>query len=119
MVFPERASIPQSDLREEREFSANFDSGMVRAFLDRIQQYIESGFGTTEIEQVCQAVVSLPHDQQRALQFDIREAGQDGSLEIRVFMDDIDAPNIYFVSRPDLVTRIKSEFQRFAKEKGI
>jgi hypothetical protein len=107
-------------LQEELQgFSTNFDSEMVRPFLERIQPFIESGFGSAQIEQVCQVVATLPHDQERTLEFQIRHTRKDAKFKVHIFMDDIDAPDIYFFSPSALMEQIKSEFQRFAKERGI
>ncbi len=102
-----------------QEFSTNFDSKMVRPFLERIQPFIESGFGSAQIEQVCQVVAALPHDQERILEFQIRYAGEDAKFEVHIFMDDIDAPDIYFFASAPLREQIESEFHRFAEERGI
>ena len=101
-----------------QEFSTNFDSDAVRPFLLRIQPLIESGFGEPQIGQVCQVAETLAHDQERTLEFPIQHAGKRSTLQIRVFMDDVAAPDIYFFSSPALRQQIKTEFQRFAKERG-
>jgi hypothetical protein len=105
--------------KDSEEFSANFDSEMVRPFLERIQPFIESGFGSAQIEQVCQVVATLPHDQEHTLEFQIRHVGKDARFDVRIFMDDIDAPDIYFLSPSALRQQIESEFHRFAEERGI
>ena len=101
------------------EFSTNFDSDMVRPFLERIQPFIESGFGPAQIQQVCDVVATLKHDEERDLEFSIRHAGKTGTLRIHIFMDDIASPDIYFFSPPDVTQKIEAEFQRFANERGI
>jgi len=102
-----------------QEFSTNFDPEMVRPFLERIQPFIESGFGAPQIEQVCQFVAGTPHDVERSLEFAIRHAGKSAKLQIRVFMDDIDAPDIYFFSPPALSQKIQAEYIKFADERGM
>jgi hypothetical protein len=116
LVVRYRRHPPQEELQE---FSTNFDSEMVRPFLERIQPFIESGFGSAQIEQVCQVVATLPHDQECTLEFQIRHAGRDARFKVHIFMDDIDAPDIYFFSPSALKQQIESEFQRFAGERGI
>ena len=101
------------------EFSTNFDSDMVRPFLERIQPVIESGFGSAEVERVCHVVATLPHDEERDLEFQIRHAGKSGTLRIHVFMDDIAAPDIHFFAPPDVKQKIEAEFHRFAQERGL
>jgi len=115
LVVQYRRHPPQQELLE---FSTNFDSEMVRPFLERIQSFIESGFGPAQIEQICQVVATLPQDQERTLEFQIRHAGEDAKFEVRVVMDDIDAPDIYFFAPAALRQQIESEFRRFAAERG-
>jgi hypothetical protein len=101
------------------EFSTNFDSEHVRPFLLRIQPLIESGFGPSEIGKVCELVESLAHDEEGEAEFRIRHEGSDGRLRIRVHMDDIDSPDIYFFAPSALRRQIEAEFERFANELGI
>ena len=102
-----------------QEFSGNFDTKMVRPFLTRIQPFIESGFGSDQIEQVCQLVATLPHDHERTIEFQIRYDGRPTTFQVHVFMDDIDAPDIYFFSAPVLSKKIGVEYRRFTEELGI
>jgi hypothetical protein len=64
-------------------------------------------------------VATLAHDQDQMLEFQIRHAGKDARFQIQVVMDDIKAPDLYFISSPALTQQIESEFMRFAKERGI
>ena len=116
LSVPREQSMPGKELRE---FSANFDSEMVRPFLERIRPFIESGFGSDEVEQVCQLVATLPHDEERTLEFQIRHAGNEAQFKVHVFMDDVDSPDIYFFAPAGLSKEIESEFGRFAEERGI
>jgi hypothetical protein len=109
-------TLPRCDLRE---FSANFDSDMVRPFLMRIGPFIEFGFGEGQIEQVCQLVATLKHDEERTVEFPIRHAGEDATLGVHVVMDDTDAPDVYFFSPPGLHQQIEAEFRRFSERQGI
>jgi hypothetical protein len=108
----------QSD-EELIEFSTNFESEMVRPFLERISPFFEAGFGPAQVEQVCQLVADLPHDQKKALEFKIRHAGKESAFRVQVFMDDISAPDIYFFSPDALTQKIRTEFMRFAEERGM
>jgi hypothetical protein len=101
------------------EFSTNFDADLVRPFLERVQRLIESGFGAGEVEQVCQVVATLPHDQERTLEFQVQHAGSVTPFRIQVFMDDIAAPDIYFFTSAMLARQIDVEFDRFTTERAM
>jgi hypothetical protein len=64
---------PQKELQE---FSTNFDSDIVRPFFERIQPFFEAGFDREQVEQICELVATLPHNQERTLEFQIRYNGR-------------------------------------------
>jgi hypothetical protein len=103
----------------EQEFSANFDSAMVRPFLERIQPLIESGFGPHEIDDICDAVTKLPHDEKMELELPIRYSGRHALLKVGIFMDDIESPDLYMVAPPGLAKQIQSAYVQYTKELGI
>jgi len=55
----------------------------------------------------------------KTLQFQIRCAGKGSLFRVHVFMDDINAPDIYFFAPVILKQEIEAEFMRFAEEKGV
>ena len=113
---PREETMPGNGLQE---FSTNFDSEMVRPFLERIRPFIDSGFGAEEVERVCQVAATLPQDQEGTIAFQIRYAGKEAEFKVRVFMDDVDSPDIYFFTPGGLKEQIEAEFRRFAEERGI
>jgi hypothetical protein len=104
---------------ELEEFSTGFDMENVRPFLNRLPPLILSGFGAGQIDQVCALAESLRHDEERELQFPIQFLGKKTVLRIRIFLDDIDAPDLYFLAPAALSTKIGEEFEKFAEELGI
>ena len=103
---------------EGEESSANFDLENIGPFLGRLSAFIESGFGANEIQKVCRAVDEMEHDEQREMEFPIRHGGTDSLLRVGIFMDDVDAPDLYFFSPPALALQIDEEIDRFFEELG-
>lgn len=101
------------------EFSTNFDVDAVRPFLERIQPLMASGFSSGEIERVCQLIATLSHGQELMLEFQVRYAGEDTPLQIRVFMDDLAAPDVYFYSSTALAQTIAATCERFMAEQEV
>jgi hypothetical protein len=101
------------------EFSANFDVENIPPFLRRIAPLIESGFGEEQIDLIVDVATRLAVDQEQALVFPIRHAGQPAVLEARVVMDDIAAPDLYIFAPAALASEIAGAFARFAEELGI
>jgi hypothetical protein len=101
------------------ESSMNFDLENVPPFLVRVSPLVESGFGEAEIWRVVKLVNELEHDDEGELLFNIRYDGQPCELRVRVFMDDIESPDMYFFSPPGLAEKISDEMERFADELDI
>jgi hypothetical protein len=62
----------------------------------------------------------LPPSQlrERRWHFDVIHEGRSVPLEIRAFMDDVEAPDMYFFTVPTLAEVIQAEIIRFAEEHG-
>jgi hypothetical protein len=58
-------------------------------------------------------------DEERHLEFAIRHDGQAAAMKVRLFMDDVASPSVYFLSPPRLAKQIDTEIQRFFDELGI
>lgn len=102
----------------EVESSANFDLEHIGPFLGRISALIESGFGANEIQRVCQSIDAMEHDDQKEMDFPIRHGSADCNLRVVVFMDDVDAPDVYFFTTPTLANLIDEEIDEFFEETG-
>lgn len=105
--------------KDLEESSMNFDMENVRPFLQRIAPFIDSGFGAPEIDLVEKMVNATDHDQEGELSFQITHAGAPHRFVVRVFMDDIDAPDLYFFGPKALAERIDDEMDTFCEELGI
>jgi len=88
------------------ETSMNFDAEDVKPFLEELSKVI-GGFGGPEIARVVQAVERLAAEEETSMRFEVQHQGHAVPLEIRIFMDDADAPDLYFLSpSPSLVREI-------------
>jgi hypothetical protein len=112
---PSTAPETMTDLAEA---SMNFDANAVEPFLQRLSPLI-MGFGPTEIGQVLKAVDELEVDDERELCFQVTHHGQAVPLNIRIFKDDVDAPDLYFFAPQKLVEEINQQMNVFCEEYGI
>ena len=94
------------------ETSANFDYEQVQPFLIRISGLIGSGFGAAEIAALMKKAQSLRPDQSCQTVFPITHGGVAGPLRIRIFMDDVDAPDVYFYAPVALAKQIDDEIKK-------
>jgi len=101
------------------EASMNFDAENVAPFLDRVSPLVEAGFGPTERKKVLDLLASLQLDDEKVLSFSIRYAGKPSTLKVGIFLDDIDAPDLYFFACAPLSVAIQAEMEKFADERGI
>ncbi|TWU50708.1 hypothetical protein Poly51_40010 [Rubripirellula tenax] len=101
------------------ESSMNFDLENVQPFLLRIAKHIESGFTDAEIKTVAEFVANTDVEDEREMTLSVVADGQSTPLVIRAFMDDIDAPDLYFFTSANLAAKIDAEFESFCEELGI
>lgn len=97
------------------EASMNFDSPRVGPFLKRVAGLV-SGFGARESAQVTQLLTELEVGEERELRFEVKHAGQMVPFHIGVFMDDVDAPDLYFFTVPQLAAEIDELMKDFCEE---
>lgn len=96
------AKEPRGDLSEA---SMNFDSDSVELFLQQVSVLV-SGFGSSEVAEVVRTIDELDVDEERELRFQVDHEGRLVPLRICVFMDDIDAPDLYFFTTSALAEEI-------------
>jgi hypothetical protein len=97
---------------ESGETSTNFDLEQVQPFLVQIATLVDSGLGLPEIDGVMKKVKKLKPDQSCYFTFSVVLDGIASPLRIRVFMDDVDAPDIYFYACSKLASRIDDQIKK-------
>ena len=58
-------------------------------------------------------------DSEKSWDFDVVHTGQKVPLQIRVFMDDVEAPDVYFFTTPELAATINRELRAYFDELGM
>lgn len=101
------------------ESSMNFDLENVRPFLQRVASLIDAGFGAAEIDRVVSLAENMAHDDEQTIEFQIKYHGTPSPFRIGIFMDDIDAPDMYFFGPASLATQIDAEMEKFCEELDI
>jgi len=116
-----RPSVKTARSRATGEFSEvsmNFDSHLVGPFLERVSGIV-SGLGTSEIAKVTRLLDALEVEGEGELHFEVEHGGDAVPLRIEVFMDDTDAPDLYFFTVPKLASDIDGLLKNFCEEHGI
>ena len=102
-----------------QESSMNFDIDTLQPFLERVANLIQEGFGEKEIANIMTSVKNMEPDEENNFNFEILYQQKKTPFIINVFMDDIDAPDVFFFSPADLANQIDNEMADFAEELGI
>jgi hypothetical protein len=103
---------------ESEETSTNFDYEQVQPFLERIARLIDSGFGSGEIATLMKKAQRLRPEQTYQVVFPITFEGNFAPFHIRVFMDDVDAPDVYLYAPVKLTRQIDNEISRLDSKTG-
>ena len=99
------------------ESSMNFDLENVRPFLQRLHE--RRGIGL-DVDALVRFAEETPVEEERGMQRGCTFEGRTIPLRFSVFMDDVDAPDLYFYA-PDkaLIDTIDAEFGAFCEELGL
>jgi hypothetical protein len=95
------------------EVSSNFDSDTLAEFLPLLPPIFDAGFGTAEVAQIICRVDELPLDAEKTLSFDVTHRGIAQRLQVHLFMDDIDAPDVYFIGSEKLIAAIEATMDEY------
>jgi hypothetical protein len=101
------------------EVSMNLDLEIVRPFLERIRPHIDSGFADSQIDELVGFIEATPVEHEREMRLEVADGGSPTPLVVRVFMDDIDAPDLYFFTSAGLAEKIRNERDAFCEELGL
>lgn len=96
------------------ETSMNFDSDNVRPFLDTLNANAAGTVDASALTAVDRALNTMGVDDTRDVLLNA-----DTGLQLQIFMDDIQAPDLYFFGSPDVITYIDQVFFAFAAALGI
>lgn len=107
-VEPLTDDVPTSIVNQPlKEASSALDMGQLKPFLSTLIPLIESGFSESQVNRVMELVESMDVEEEKEVgNFQIKYNGRDTVLVIKVFMDDIDAPDLYVFTDPELADEI-------------
>jgi hypothetical protein len=99
------------------ESSMNFDLKDVQTFLSNLNERLQLAL---PVDDLVAATESTPIDAESRRALITMFNGESVQLEYRVFMDDIDAPDLYFFTGSEELSKaIDSQLSQFAEEHGI
>ncbi|OIQ45879.1 MAG: hypothetical protein BM558_02020 [Roseobacter sp. MedPE-SW] len=93
------------------ETSMNFDQSEVGPFLIRLAENPRFALPRDFASTITEAMPELAAEDTRRWRIDGDFDGAAMRLEVEVFMDDIDAPDLYFFSTPEVIAEIEKEMK--------
>lgn len=105
------------ELKGGAEASANFDTSEVSRFLKRLSKFVKSGFSSAQATRLSREMKKLKPEGSHQYVFPIRFEGSDALLGIRVFMDDVDAPDLYIYGPLKFVRMVDKELEKLDPER--
>ena len=109
------SGVHASDLTHEA--SMNFDLENVAPFLTDLDAKFKFGLNVKELADFSEAV---PIEAEKFIIIDILVSGRESQVEFRVFMDDIDAPDLYmFFDSSELSESVSDFMMSWAEARGM
>lgn len=109
----------QSAPAKRAEYSANFDTDTLETLIQRVSAKWPSIVTPQRTQDFMAFVRSLAHDDEKPFSFTAEHEGVNHEIMFTVFMDDIDAPDVYFYAFPALIESIQTEHTKLSEELGI
>lgn len=99
------------------EASMGFDLEDVVPFLTDLDAKYKFGI---EVNKLAEFAASVPVEEEKSIIIEISDSGRNSKMEFRVFMDDIDAPDIYmFFDSRQLSEAVGNYMLSWAEEHGM
>ena len=103
-------------MTELMEASGEFEIEDLQPFLERVSSLVPSGFGEAEVASIVTLAQNMAVDDEKIIDFSIQYDGENTTLRLDVFMDDLDLPTVYFFAPPKLAELITAEMRNYQQE---
>ena len=108
-------TVSASELTNEA--SMNFDLENVVPFLTELDANLKLGLDAKELGEFS---ASIPVNTEKSIVIDILDAGREAKMEFQIFMDDIDAPDVYmFFDSSELSESVGDFMMSWAEARGM
>ncbi len=113
-----KPNAPKAPLPITSETSMNFDSLEVAPFLTQLANNPRFAFPEDIAKAIGTGVADIPVEDTKRWKVTADFDGQPVLIEIEAFMDDVDAPDLYFFSTQAAISEIERELEIFAESIG-
>lgn len=108
-----RSATNEESPMELVEASMNFDLADVEPFLSALAKRLEGGFSESEARRLAADISLLPVEGELAREYSVIFGGRSLPLNFEVFMDDVEAPDVYVYSPQPLAGMVEEEMNVF------
>lgn len=109
------SGVSASELKNEA--SMNVDMENVAPFLTELNAKFELGL---DVKKLRDFSASVPVETERSIVVDILDSGRKSKMEFRVFMDDVDAPDLYlFFDTKELCESVDEFMMSWTESRGM
>lgn len=96
----------------------NFAIEDVEPFLLSLSARLESGFSRADARDLAAEIARMQPDDERDWQFDVNFRGTRSPLTVRIFMDDVAAPDLAVAGLEALIAAVEEEHERLSDVRG-
>jgi hypothetical protein len=100
-------------------WSANFSNETLETLLNRVVPKSSGKVTQKNVDEIMALVRSMKLDQVSRIGFAIQDNGETLSFGLEIFMDDIESPDVEFITIPELLQIINQEHQTLCNELGM
>jgi hypothetical protein len=98
---------------ELEETSMSFDLENVEPFLVTVAARLDSGFSAEDAAKLAGEIAALPVDGELTRHYTVTFQGGEMPLKVEIFMDDVEAPDLYLFAPESLVEAIEEEMDAY------
>jgi hypothetical protein len=99
------ATAPADELTR---VTSSFEYKYASPVLTRVSRQFSGGFGRADVERLVKELQTLPADQPRTWEFQVRYKGQTYPLQIHVLLDDLGTLDMDFSTSAELARRVRN-----------
>lgn len=85
----------------------------LRPFLVAVTQHIDSGFGSQQIDKVCDLAKKLRIEKEKTIKFKVTYNSENEPLVVHLYKDDIDVIDVFIFSTEKITKEIDQSMERF------
>jgi hypothetical protein len=100
------------------EASSNFELSDMEPFFNTLKPLFDDGFGPTQVLEIKNFAEKIPVEQEAEKMFQVKFEGEKTQIFVKIFMDDIDAPDVYVFAPKKLADSVQKKMTEYSEKLG-